>query len=621
MSSLREDVVTRREEEDDLGGDVFITPIRINKSEQRHGRKCVAKKHIKNKNKNEVSLNECSSFSLNNVKEMLKAGFAEGRRRAEQLVNLALQTGLRSGVVEKVSNGVYRVRTEPEKPEAGPTDYDDEDNKSESSKTTYSTSSRKGSQDGTDRSETSEDSCKSRRSTSRRRDKKRTSRRVSFSKTNTNPSSEESCTCKVHHSNICKPNEKPKKTSQKRKHDSEINQPKSRDKRIRKYNEYDSDENMEDRARDSQKYVRMKGTDHNSDENMAGNVSTKDYDSQQDIPMKGTAYDSNRSAAGKPEAKHPDKDVRLSQTEYDSDENTDENLEVNDSDSQQDVRKKEADSDSDPNTGGIEEAKDSTSQADEKPPPVHPTEIRTLISPSSAVVPNTTSAFANYATEAAKIKSEKKDGRNSLLSKKLIKKNDRKDVLLDECSSFSLNYVKEMLMAGFAEGRRRAEQLVNLALQYGLRSGVVEKVSNDVYRVQTNEADLSEKPDDDPTYYDDDGTNRSESSGVTYSTKSHPNGSYYSTDHSETSEESHKSRKGAERRRRKRQRSRSVSFSRPRARRSSKDLCTFKRRRSDLRKSKKTTHKRKTDPETDQPKSQARDIKKEKDNDSDEFTR
>nr|CAD7397977.1 unnamed protein product [Timema poppensis] len=35
----------------------------------------------------------------------------------------------------------------------------------------------------------------------------------------------------------------------------------------------------------------------------------------------------------------------------------------------------------------------------EKPPPVHPTEIRTLISPSSAVELNTTSALANYATE------------------------------------------------------------------------------------------------------------------------------------------------------------------------------------------------------------------------------
>nr|CAD7575031.1 unnamed protein product [Timema californicum] len=36
----------------------------------------------------------------------------------------------------------------------------------------------------------------------------------------------------------------------------------------------------------------------------------------------------------------------------------------------------------------------------EKPPPVPPTEIRTLISPSSAVELNTTSALANYATEA-----------------------------------------------------------------------------------------------------------------------------------------------------------------------------------------------------------------------------
>nr|CAD7255730.1 unnamed protein product [Timema shepardi] len=36
----------------------------------------------------------------------------------------------------------------------------------------------------------------------------------------------------------------------------------------------------------------------------------------------------------------------------------------------------------------------------EKPPPVHPTEIRTSISPSSAVKLNTTSALANYATEA-----------------------------------------------------------------------------------------------------------------------------------------------------------------------------------------------------------------------------
>nr|CAD7586917.1 unnamed protein product [Timema genevievae] len=40
-------------------------------------------------------------------------------------------------------------------------------------------------------------------------------------------------------------------------------------------------------------------------------------------------------------------------------------------------------------------------QTREKPPPVHPTEIRTSISPSSAVELNTTNALANYATEAA----------------------------------------------------------------------------------------------------------------------------------------------------------------------------------------------------------------------------
>nr|CAD7587563.1 unnamed protein product [Timema genevievae] len=40
--------------------------------------------------------------------------------------------------------------------------------------------------------------------------------------------------------------------------------------------------------------------------------------------------------------------------------------------------------------------------AKEKPPPVHPTEIRTSISPSSAAELNTTSALANYATEAGR---------------------------------------------------------------------------------------------------------------------------------------------------------------------------------------------------------------------------
>nr|CAD7437948.1 unnamed protein product [Timema bartmani] len=40
------------------------------------------------------------------------------------------------------------------------------------------------------------------------------------------------------------------------------------------------------------------------------------------------------------------------------------------------------------------------SSGEQKPPPVHPTEIRTSISPSSAVELNTTSALANYTTEA-----------------------------------------------------------------------------------------------------------------------------------------------------------------------------------------------------------------------------
>nr|CAD7567787.1 unnamed protein product [Timema californicum] len=43
-----------------------------------------------------------------------------------------------------------------------------------------------------------------------------------------------------------------------------------------------------------------------------------------------------------------------------------------------------------------------STKMEEKPPPVHPTEIRTSISPSSAVKLDTTSALANYATEAGK---------------------------------------------------------------------------------------------------------------------------------------------------------------------------------------------------------------------------
>nr|CAD7432018.1 unnamed protein product [Timema monikensis] len=45
----------------------------------------------------------------------------------------------------------------------------------------------------------------------------------------------------------------------------------------------------------------------------------------------------------------------------------------------------------------------------EKPPPVHQTEIRTSIFPSSAVKLNTTSALANYATKAAEIVKPQKE--------------------------------------------------------------------------------------------------------------------------------------------------------------------------------------------------------------------
>nr|CAD7194391.1 unnamed protein product [Timema douglasi] len=48
-----------------------------------------------------------------------------------------------------------------------------------------------------------------------------------------------------------------------------------------------------------------------------------------------------------------------------------------------------------------------------KPPPVHPTKIRTSISPSSAVELNTTSALANYATEAEDTGEEQEEDKGS----------------------------------------------------------------------------------------------------------------------------------------------------------------------------------------------------------------
>ncbi|CAG2053713.1 unnamed protein product [Timema podura] len=60
----------------------------------------------------------------------------------------------------------------------------------------------------------------------------------------------------------------------------------------------------------------------------------------------------------------------------------------------------------------------------EKPPPVHPTEIRTSISPSSAVELNTTCVLANYATEAGYI-SNKNPTLVFLLNSMLLKPRKR----------------------------------------------------------------------------------------------------------------------------------------------------------------------------------------------------
>nr|CAD7567378.1 unnamed protein product [Timema californicum] len=53
-------------------------------------------------------------------------------------------------------------------------------------------------------------------------------------------------------------------------------------------------------------------------------------------------------------------------------------------------------------------ADEPTEPPKDQPPPVHPTEIRTSISPSSAVELNTTSALSNYATEAAWAREKRK---------------------------------------------------------------------------------------------------------------------------------------------------------------------------------------------------------------------
>nr|CAD7569016.1 unnamed protein product [Timema californicum] len=81
----------------------------------------------------------------------------------------------------------------------------------------------------------------------------------------------------------------------------------------------------------------------------------------------------------------------------------------------------------------VQEEEESLFKAKEKPPPVYPTEIRTSISPSSAVELNTTSVLANYATEAdVRRNFEKSQDRNFSLKEQ----SDFVDILK--------NYVKNM---------------------------------------------------------------------------------------------------------------------------------------------------------------------------------
>nr|CAD7589704.1 unnamed protein product [Timema genevievae] len=74
--------------------------------------------------------------------------------------------------------------------------------------------------------------------------------------------------------------------------------------------------------------------------------------------------------------------------------------------------------------------------AREKPPPVHPTEIRTSISPSSAVELNTTSVLANYATEAGE--------EYILLTNKehIVSRKESGNLVLDNDDSISRTHAK-----------------------------------------------------------------------------------------------------------------------------------------------------------------------------------
>nr|CAD7201296.1 unnamed protein product [Timema douglasi] len=79
----------------------------------------------------------------------------------------------------------------------------------------------------------------------------------------------------------------------------------------------------------------------------------------------------------------------------------------------------------------------------EKPPPVHPTEIRTSASPSSAVELHMTSALANYATEAASVIKSEDDSSE-------IDAGTQFTIWLEKVAGFLLNNLEEYVWDSYA---------------------------------------------------------------------------------------------------------------------------------------------------------------------------
>nr|CAD7434677.1 unnamed protein product [Timema monikensis] len=85
----------------------------------------------------------------------------------------------------------------------------------------------------------------------------------------------------------------------------------------------------------------------------------------------------------------------------------------------------------------------------EKPPPVHPTEIRTSISPSSAVELNTTSALANYATEADHTNKHRGGGGNVNGYNNMLNASLSQNGLHTSLNALNLNLNSSMVGTGF----------------------------------------------------------------------------------------------------------------------------------------------------------------------------